>query len=97
MGNVAYELAASSLAEDLLAAEIRRIVDEASRKGSTLSASAAATEIARMCPDSGLDHRSLEERVMLAASAAGVAVQIGTNDHDPLKLAQAFRPNAPRR
>ena len=98
MGNGAYELAASSLLEDLLAAEVRRIVDEAARKGSTLSASAAATEIARICPDSGLDHRSLAERVMLAASVAGVGVQIGTTDHDPLKLERAFRANAaPRR
>lgn len=65
------------LIETLVSEEIRRIVADEITGGSFVSASAAAAEILRVYPTCGLTKQQIADRIILAASAAGVPVQIG--------------------
>ena len=65
------------LIETLVTEEIRRIVADAIGNGAILSASPAASEVLRIYPTCGLTERQLTDRIIMAASAAFVAVEIG--------------------
>jgi len=68
----------SKFVEDLVSEEIDRIVAEAVDGKTLLATSAEAARIARTYPNSGLDERDLAQRIIMAAIAGGVPVEIGT-------------------
>ena len=68
--------------QTLVDEEVRRIVAEAIAKRGTLKASAAAAQITRVYPNSGLTEREIADRVTRAAAAAGVAVEMGLPRHE---------------
>ena len=70
------------LIETLVSEEIRRMVANAIETGSLFSTSHAASEIRRIYPTCGLDARQLTDRIIQAASVAGVAVEIGEANPD---------------
>jgi hypothetical protein len=65
-----------SLIETLIDEEIRRVVADAIRDGGCLSSSATAVQIMKVYPTCGLSRRHLADRIVLAAAAAGVAVEL---------------------
>jgi hypothetical protein len=68
--------------QTLVDEEVRRIVAEAIAKRGTLKASAAAAQIARVYPNSGVTEREIADRVTRAAAAAGIAVESGLPRHE---------------
>ena len=69
-----------SLLDHLIVEEIRRIVAEAIMDGGMLSASEAAAQIVRAYNGSRLNQAEIENRVMMAAASAGVAVEFGSQE-----------------
>jgi hypothetical protein len=67
----------SLLLDKAVSEEIRRIVAEAIRNRTSLSASAAAAEILDLHPRCGLNERQLADQVMMAAASANVPVEVG--------------------
>jgi hypothetical protein len=65
-----------SLIQSLIAEEIRRIVDDAKSDGGVLSTSAATAQILKAYGDSTLTERDLADRIITAAAASGLAVEI---------------------
>jgi hypothetical protein len=65
------------LIETLVAEEIRRIVADEITGGSFVSTSVAASQILRVYPTCGLTKKQIVDRIIMAASAAGVPVEIG--------------------
>ena len=69
--------AISPFAEGLVDEEVRRFVAEAIAKHSMVSTSECATKIKHAYPTCGLSKRNLTDKVMMAAAAAGIPVEIG--------------------
>lgn len=65
--------------EGLIDAEIRRLVAEAIANASTVSTTECAAEVKRVYPTCGLSKRYIGDRVLMAAAAAGVAIEIGAS------------------
>lgn len=65
--------AISTFDRTLVEEEIKRIVADASADSALLSAPAAAAQIARTHPNSGLTDRAIADRLMMAAAEAGIA------------------------
>ena len=65
------------LIQTLVSEEIRRIVADGIAYGSLVSTSAATSQILRVYPTCGLTKRQIADRIIMAASAAGVAVEFG--------------------
>ena len=65
------------LIQTLVSEEIRRIVADGIADGSLVSTSAATSQILRVYPTCGLTKRQITDRIIMAASAAGVAVEFG--------------------
>jgi hypothetical protein len=65
------------LIETMIDTEIRRLVAEAASNGGCICAPVAAAQIRRDYPDCASDERQLADRIMMAATAAGLAVEIG--------------------
>ena len=63
--------------EAIIAEEIRRVVSTAVAEGGVLSIADGVARIVAVCPQSGLSKRQLGDELMMAAVAAGVAVEIG--------------------
>ena len=61
--------------EGLVAEEIRRFVAEAIADGHMISTSECVTKINAVYPNCGISTRRMEDEVMMAAAAAGVAVE----------------------
>ena len=68
----------SEFIENLVSAEIQRMVAEARTDGGLLSASQCADRIMRIYPNCGLAENEIANRITMAASSAGVAVQLGS-------------------
>jgi hypothetical protein len=66
-----------TLVESLLGAEIARFVKQAARNRTCLSADECAAEILHLYPRCGFEQRDIANRVMMAAAAARVPVEIG--------------------
>jgi hypothetical protein len=83
----------STFIQPLVSEEIRRLVADAVKKGGYLSASDAATQVARACPSCGLSERDIADEILSAAMAAGVDVKYrpwrATRIAGRLKLASA--------
>ena len=71
MGNAAL------FAEELVEAEIRRLVGEAVKNQSTVSTVKCVASIKQLYPTCGLSKREISDKVIAAASVAGIAVEIG--------------------
>lgn len=70
--------------EALVDDEIRRLVAKAIAESSTISTAECVAEVKRVYPTCGLSKRHIGDRVLMAAAAAGVAVEIGaSNDTRP--------------
>jgi len=63
----------------LIKAEIRRHVQQ-SDPGTVLIANSIASEILRLHPTCGVERRTLADQIMIAASAAGLPVEIGSEE-----------------
>ena len=63
--------------EDLVSDEIRRLVAEAVANGGILSIGDGVVQIMSAHPDCRLTKRQVGDELILAAAAAGVAVEIG--------------------
>ena len=63
--------------ESLVAAEIRRMIAEAKADGGLLSASQCAARILLIDPNCGLAETEIADQIMMWASSAGLAVQLG--------------------
>ena len=70
----------SPFIEGLVEEEIRRLVAEAIAKHGMVSTAECAERIRHVYPTCGLSDRNLANRVMMAAAAAGVAVEIGKSN-----------------
>jgi hypothetical protein len=66
--------------EGLVAEEIRRFVAEAISNGNMISTSKCVTKINAVYPNCGISARRMADEIMMAAAAAGVAVEIGVID-----------------
>ena len=75
--------AVSPFIETLVSEEVRRMVAEAIRNGTSLSASKCAAEIVKTYPRCGLDEADLANEVMMAAARGGVPVEIGESRAGP--------------
>jgi len=69
--------AKSQSVEDLVSDEIRRVVAEAVTNGSILSIGDGVAQIMSAHPQCGLSKRQIGDEVIMAAAAAGLAVEIG--------------------
>ena len=70
----------TSFIEGRVAEEIRRAVAEAIAGGDTISTSEYVAKISAVYPNCGLSKRQIADEIMMAAAAAGVAVEIGVTD-----------------
>jgi hypothetical protein len=69
--------ASSPFGEDLVNAAVRRLVDEAVENQSTISTAECVASVMRLYPTCGLSEREISDKVMVAASTAGIAVEFG--------------------
>ena len=65
--------------------EISRIVASAKSNGECIFASVSAAWLIRIYPDCGLTERELTDAIILAASKAGVAAEMGRMAPDDLR------------
>ena len=63
--------------ETTIAEEVRRLVAEAVAEGSIMSIADGVATIVAAVPRSGLSKRQIGDELMMAAVAAGIAVEIG--------------------
>jgi len=77
---------ASPFITDLVSEEIRRLVAEAIANGGILSTADCAERVMAIYPNCGLSNRRMADAIMLAAAAAGVAVEIAP----PARFIQAL-------
>ena len=63
--------------EDLIAEEIRRMIADAVEDGGIISTAECVKQILTAHPQPGLSRRQIADEVMMAAAAAGIAVEIG--------------------
>ena len=80
----------STFIESLVIQEIDRIVADAKADRSTLSTSAAITQIMRDYPNAGLKEADLAKRIIVAALAAGVMLELD-QEHAEQQGAQSVR------
>jgi len=66
--------------EEFVDEEIRRLVAEAIAHESTLSTAECVAAVKQVYPTCGLSKRLIADKVMMAAAAAGVAVEIGLSE-----------------
>ena len=69
--------------KELVEAEICRLVSEALKNQSTVSTVKCVASIKQLYPTCGLSKREISDKVIAAASAAGVAVEIGAFRESP--------------
>jgi hypothetical protein len=69
-----------SLIDTLVDEEIERLVRDAVKDGGLISTAACAALIRKIYPTCGFTKRQLADRVILAATAAKVVVEIGRTD-----------------
>jgi len=69
--------AQSHSSEELVVEEIRRMVAEAVSNGGIISTAGCVAQIKALYPTSGFSRRHIADEVMMAAAAAGLAVEIG--------------------
>ena len=70
----------SDFVETLVQEEVRRIVADAIQGKEILSACEHAKEVLRTYPNCGLSERDIADHITMAATRAGVAVEIGRVD-----------------
>jgi len=70
----------SQFLDILISEEMERIVADAARERTMVSPTAAAEQIMRAYPASGMSKREIADQVMRAAIKAGVAVEIGRHE-----------------
>lgn len=75
--------------EGLVDEEIRRLVAKAIASDTTVSTVECVAQVKRVYPTCGLSKRYLGDKVMMAAAAAGVAVEIGSTKK-PTALAERY-------
>jgi hypothetical protein len=66
-----------SLIDTLVHEELRRMIGDVKADGGSISAPALARAILRTYPACGFTQTDLENKIMMAASDAGVAVELG--------------------
>lgn len=69
-------VAKTAFIQQQVSEEIRRIVAEAVSSGGTISTADCVTQIMAIYPNCGVSKRQLANEVMMAASAAGIAVEM---------------------
>ena len=74
---------ATLFAEELVEAEIRRLVGEAIENQSTVSTVECVARIERLYPTCGHSKREISDKAIAAASAAGIAVEIDAFSESP--------------
>ena len=67
----------SPFIEGLVSEEIRRLVAEAIADGGIMSVANCVAKVVAVYPNCGISKRQIADEVMMAAAAAGVAVEIG--------------------
>ena len=70
-GNIAF-------VDDLIAEEIRRMVAEAVSRGGMISTADCVKRVLIAYPKLGLSRGQIADEVMMAAGAAGIAVEMGS-------------------
>ena len=68
--------------EATVSEEVRRLVAEAVAAGGIMSIAEGVARIVAAIPRSGLSKRQIGDEVMMAAVAAGIAVEIGHSRRD---------------
>ena len=66
----------SSFIDGLVSEEIRRIITESVFNGGTLSTAECVARVMAVYPKCGFAERDIADEVMMAASAAGIAVEM---------------------
>ena len=79
--------AISSFIRTLIDEDIRRAIADAIEDRVTLSAPATAAAILHTYPHCGMTERLIADRIMLAASSAGLAVELGASRREELHSA----------
>ena len=82
--------ASSPFISRLVEKEVMRIVADAAKTGHTISASGAAAAILKTYPNCGLDEATVGNQIIMAAAAAGLAVEIG---HPEARFARPQHPH----
>jgi len=76
-------MTASPFIDGLVDEEIRRLVAEAVANSNTISTSECVARVKHVYPTCELSDREISDRVIKAASAAGIAVEFGPANELP--------------